>query len=115
MAPPMRHGSEKQKRRYLPAAARGETILAAARRVGIDVPAVCFQEGFEPEGGCRACMVEAGPAGLAAACSTALEPGMEVRTSTPRLEELRPGLDDPALVERRSDTASPILPITAVR
>jgi len=32
-----------------------------------------------------------------------------------RLEELRPGLDDPALVADRSDSASAILPITAVR
>jgi indolepyruvate ferredoxin oxidoreductase len=32
-----------------------------------------------------------------------------------RLEELRPGLDDPSLLAGRPDAASPILPITAVR
>ena len=51
---------------------RGETILAAARRLGIDVPTVCFRDGFPPEGGCRVCMVESGPARLAAAAKMRL-------------------------------------------
>jgi formate dehydrogenase alpha subunit len=67
----------------------GETILGAARRLGIDVPAVCFQEGHAPDGGCRVCLVETGRGGLVAACAAPLEPGMSVRTSTPRLEALR--------------------------
>ncbi|MBC8056891.1 MAG: (2Fe-2S)-binding protein, partial [Rhizobiales bacterium] len=36
----------------------GETILTVAKREGIDVPHLCFKEGYRPDGNCRACMVE---------------------------------------------------------
>ena len=35
-----------------------ETILQAARRNGIDIPHLCYKEGYRPDGNCRACMVE---------------------------------------------------------
>lgn len=55
----------------------GETILQAARRLGIDVPTLCYSSGLPPEGGCRMCMVETrGGSRLQAACHTALAPGM---------------------------------------
>lgn len=68
----------------------GETILQAARRAGIEIPHVCWSEGLAPEGGCRVCLVEvAGATRPVAACHTHLEPGMQVRTETPRLDRLR--------------------------
>ncbi len=36
----------------------GETILLAARRHGVDIPHLCYQDGLRAEGNCRACMVE---------------------------------------------------------
>jgi formate dehydrogenase alpha subunit len=71
----------------------GETILSAARRLAIEIPTLCRAEGTRPEGACRLCMVEiAGEAGLRAACHTALAPGMQVATRSPRLDELRRGI-----------------------
>jgi bidirectional [NiFe] hydrogenase diaphorase subunit len=40
------------------AAEEGETILAAARRVGIDIPTLCFHERLRPHRACRICTVE---------------------------------------------------------
>jgi formate dehydrogenase alpha subunit len=75
------------------ALARGESVLAAARRLGIELPTLCHLEGRPPEGGCRLCIVElAGAAQPVAACHTALRAGMEVLTDSPQLRELRRGL-----------------------
>ncbi|MDX1518854.1 MAG: 2Fe-2S iron-sulfur cluster-binding protein, partial [Gammaproteobacteria bacterium] len=35
-----------------------ETILQAAERLGIEIPRLCYKEGYRPDGNCRACMVE---------------------------------------------------------
>ncbi|HSL85242.1 MAG TPA: formate dehydrogenase subunit alpha [Thermoanaerobaculia bacterium] len=69
----------------------GETVLAAARRLGIEIPTLCHGEGLTPEGGCRMCLVEDRGV-LKAACHTRLEPGMEVRTGGERLTRLRRGV-----------------------
>jgi formate dehydrogenase major subunit len=67
-----------------------ETILGAARRLGIDVPALCHVDGLEPEGACRLCSVEVeGAPHPRAACHTTLAPGAVVRTETPALAALR--------------------------
>lgn len=68
---------------------RGETILAAARRAGIDIPTLCHSPHVSPEGGCRLCMVEISGQRMQAACHTSLVAGLEIRTTTPRLEALR--------------------------
>jgi formate dehydrogenase alpha subunit len=68
----------------------GETILAAAARAGVAIPALCHQPGLPPEGGCRICLVEVeGDARRHAACHTVLAPDMRVRTATPALTALR--------------------------
>lgn len=68
----------------------GETILAAARRAGIDIPTLCHHPALPPEGGCRLCLVEIdGARRPVAACHTLCRPGMIVRTDSPRLRALR--------------------------
>jgi len=68
----------------------GETILAAARRVGVAIPSLCAGPGLRPEGGCRLCTVEVtGATHPLAACHTELQHGMEVRTRSDALHELR--------------------------
>jgi len=67
-----------------------ETILSAARRLGIDIETVCHLPGHAPDGGCRVCLVEVqGAARPLAACHTPLGHGMRVRTSSESLERLR--------------------------
>ena len=39
-------------------AREGETVLEVARREGIDIPALCHEEGMAAWGACRLCMVE---------------------------------------------------------
>ena len=38
----------------------GETIWQAAARLGTDIPHLCYKDddGYRPDGNCRACMVE---------------------------------------------------------
>ena len=67
------------------AALPGESILAAARRHGTEIPHLCHQDGLRPDGNCRACMVEIkGERTLAASCCRAPTAGMEVQTASPR-------------------------------
>ena len=71
-------------------ARQGETVLDVARRVGIDIPSLCHEDGTEPWGGCRLCMIEVdGLAKPKAACSTGVVEGMVVETDTPRIRARR--------------------------
>jgi predicted molibdopterin-dependent oxidoreductase YjgC len=65
----------------------GSTILDACRDTGIDVPTLCFLETLTPVNACRVCVVEVeGARVLAPACSRRIEPGMVIRTRSPRVD-----------------------------
>ena len=36
----------------------GETIFKAAERHGMDIPHLCYKDGYRADGNCRACVVE---------------------------------------------------------
>ncbi len=68
----------------------GETILTAARRAGIDIPAMCADPRMKPTGNCELCNVALdGKADHVKACMTLAEEGMTVTTETPELKALR--------------------------
>lgn len=68
----------------------GETILALARRSGVEVPTLCQLDGLSVYGGCRLCVVEVeGEHRLPLACATEVSPEMEVRTTSPQLRDHR--------------------------
>lgn len=72
------------------AAARGATILEAARAHGIEIPTLCYLDGLSPHGGCRMCIVEVeGVRTFPTACTTPVEEGMIVRTRTAQIEAMR--------------------------
>lgn len=71
------------------AIAKGDTILAAAARAGIEIPTLCHATGLEAEGGCRMCLVEIQGQRPQAACHTPIVEGMAVRTATPTLDRIR--------------------------
>ena len=74
----------------LVSAAAGETILQAARSVGIEIPTLCYVEGLSAHGGCRLCLVEIEGSGrLQPACFMNAGEGMVVRTDTDQLREYR--------------------------
>lgn len=68
----------------------GQTVLEVARENGIDIPTLCFLEGLSGWGGCRLCLVEVrGISRLLPACVTKVAEGMEVTTTSPRLQKYR--------------------------
>ena len=63
----------------------GETILKAAKRHGVDIPHLCFKDGYRPDGNCRACVVEInGERTLAPSCCRSATAGMEVKANSER-------------------------------
>jgi len=67
--------------------AAGSTILDACRSAGIEIPTLCFLETLTPVNACRVCVVEVeGARVLAPACSRRVEPGMKIRTRSPRVD-----------------------------
>ena len=72
---------------------RGTSLMRAAVDAGIQVPKLCATDSLEPFGSCRLCLVEIeGRRGYPASCTTPAEPGMKVRTQTPKLQDLRKGV-----------------------
>ena len=72
---------------------RGTSVMAAASLMGTAIPKLCATDSLEPFGSCRLCLVEVeGRRGTPASCTTVAEPGMVVRTQTPKLAKLRRGV-----------------------
>jgi formate dehydrogenase major subunit len=68
----------------------GETILEAARRAGIDIPAMCADPRMKPTGDCDLCnVILDGQPDLVKACMTVAEKGMTVTTENSQLKALR--------------------------
>ncbi len=68
----------------------GETVLQVARRVGIEIPTLCYDDRLSPAGACRMCLVEVEGARLMQpSCAMKAAPGTVVRTRTPRVERNR--------------------------
>jgi bidirectional [NiFe] hydrogenase diaphorase subunit len=68
-------------------AQEGETIISAARRVGIHIPALCYHEALSSYGTCRLCSVE-----VVASCLYPVSPGLVVKTNTEKIRRLRRGI-----------------------
>jgi len=68
----------------------GTTLLAACRKAGIDVPALCYLEGVNEEAACSVCVVEVkGAKVLMRSCATLVREGMEILTNTARVRKAR--------------------------
>jgi len=74
----------------------GSTLLQAARRLGIDVPALCYRDGCRPNTSCMVCVMrvrrsdEGEETGrLVPSCATVVEHGMVVESETPPVREAR--------------------------
>ena len=68
----------------------GITILEAAKKVGIDIPTLCFLKDINEIGDCRMCVVKVeGRRGLATSCIQKVEEGMVIKTHTPEIIEAR--------------------------
>ena len=70
----------------------GMTVLEAAREAGIEIPALCFHQKTKPYGACRICSVETEKGGkvkVVASCGYPAEPGLVIRTRSPRIDRIR--------------------------
>jgi formate dehydrogenase alpha subunit len=65
----------------------GQTVLEAARDLGIVIPTLCYHKDLSPVGSCRLCLVEVEqfPGRQVAACTLPVSEGLSVRTETPAL------------------------------
>jgi predicted molibdopterin-dependent oxidoreductase YjgC len=69
---------------------QGTTVLEAARKAGVYVPTLCYDDDLEPYGACRLCVVEIeGMRGLPTSCTTVAGDGMVVHTETPAVAQSR--------------------------
>jgi formate dehydrogenase major subunit len=63
----------------------GESILQTAKRLGKDIPHLCYKDDLRPDGNCRACVVEVeGERTLAPSCCRSASEGMKVQTNSDR-------------------------------
>ncbi|MCM8758603.1 MAG: 2Fe-2S iron-sulfur cluster-binding protein [Candidatus Omnitrophica bacterium] len=60
-------------------------ILEVARKLGIEIPAICWHPGLEPYGACRLCLVEVEKSGrkrMVTSCNYPVEEGLIIKTNT---------------------------------
>jgi glycine cleavage system H lipoate-binding protein/ferredoxin len=70
----------------------GSTVLETAREAGVRIPTLCYHEGLGSYQACRICTVEVrqnGRTRLQASCSLPVSEGMEILTSSDRVNEGR--------------------------
>lgn len=76
----------------------GMYIIDVARESGIFIPTLCNIPGIKPRGACRMCTVSVNGRYMAA-CTTPVSEGMDVKTNTPDLADLRKAILDILFVE----------------
>ncbi len=85
-------------------AQEGETLLATARRAGIQIPTLCHYDGLPPSGACRMCVVEVeGQRGLVPSCAYPSAPGLKVKTHSTRAIDARRTLVELLLANHPDD------------
>jgi len=83
------------------AAQEGQTILEVARANGREIPTLCYLKGLSAVGACRVCVVElAGTDRLLPACTTPMQEGMSIVTTSAKLDLYRRLAVELLLVER---------------
>ncbi len=67
-----------------------DTVLQAAKSIGIDIPSLCHHEDFACKANCRVCVVEMKDKNrLQTSCATRVEEGMEVITDSEKVRKSR--------------------------
>ena len=70
----------------------GDSVLAAAKKLGIWIPTLCHNDALEPQGACRLCLVEIETQGRrqrVASCAHPVTNGLKVFTDTEEVLENR--------------------------
>lgn len=64
-------------------------LLELCRKANIEIPTFCYHSNLSVYGACRLCLVDIKGRGIVTSCTTVPEPGMELRTSTEEIREMR--------------------------
>ena len=70
----------------------GQTVLEAARKIGVDIPTLCHLEKCGPLTSCLVCLVKVesnGQSRLTPSCATRVAPGMVIESETEEVHEAR--------------------------
>jgi bidirectional [NiFe] hydrogenase diaphorase subunit len=73
----------------------GNTLMQAAKKLGIHIPTLCYHEKIKPHGACRLCIVEIekkGRSKIVASCAYPVEEGLIVHTESSAVEQIRKNL-----------------------
>jgi iron-only hydrogenase group A len=82
----------------------GTTVLAAAKKLNINIPTLCNHSDLCVAGNCRVCVVEQkGARTLIAACAMPVSEGMDIHTNTLKVRNARKHIVELLLSEHRSD------------
>lgn len=85
-------------------AIKGETILTALRREGLDIPTLCHVEGLSPTGACRVCLVELeNNHMLVPSCSSLVAENMKVYTHSQKAINARKTIIELLLADHPDD------------
>jgi NADPH-dependent glutamate synthase beta subunit-like oxidoreductase len=86
----------------------GTTVLDAARKLGIEIPTMCFLQGYEPSTSCMVCVVKInGKANLVPACGTLAEDGMRVESDCEQVHQARKAALELLLSDHLGDCLGP--------
>lgn len=90
--------------------AEGATLLDAARRLGIDIPTLCYLERCGPMTSCLVCVVRLkfnGRSSVVPSCAMKAMDGMVIESDTPEVHELRRSALELLLSDHVGDCLSP--------
>ena len=85
---------------------QGTTILDASKKLGIDIPTLCFREGCQPSTSCMVCIVKVKNR-LIPSCATLAEDGMEIESETDEIHEVRRTALELLLSDHTGDCIAP--------
>jgi len=86
----------------------GETLLDASRRLGVEIPTLCFRKGLEPSTSCMVCVVKLkGPDRFVPSCATIAASGMVVESDTDEVRAMRRAALELLLSDHRGDCVAP--------
>jgi ferredoxin len=92
--------------------APGTTVLQAAQQLGIDIPTLCYLDGYRPSTSCLVCVVRirtsaGSPGRVAPSCGTVVEDGMQVESETEDVHHLRRAALELLLSDHQGDCLAP--------
>jgi len=86
----------------------GKTILQAAQAQGIEIPTLCYSQGYHNHPSCMICLVKDAKSGkLLPSCATKAVEGMEILTDDPEVLEARKEALDLLMSDHVGDCEAP--------